>query len=158
MNEELASLEADTVTHPDYLAMVAAIEAQRKERVALARTSFRFKVKALQNRSIAERTSHHSQYMQTVREIRDSALESANQEWYQIQRGRRTLDEGVLDRTLLTSVKRSDLVAQQNAYNKEVSILSGVAKYVGFPAAPEVTGASQNEMEEDMRKMGVSVS
>ena len=156
LNDELASLETDSISHPDYLSMVNAIESQRRERVALARTSFGFKVKALQNKSVAERTYYHSQYMQSVRDIRDTALERANQEWYQIQRGRRALDEGVAERTLLTSFKRSDLVAQQNAYNTEVSILSGMAKWVGFPAAPEVTGASQSEMDDDLRKMGVS--
>lgn len=135
--------------------MVAAIEAQRKERVSSARTAFSFKVKALQNKSVAERTYYHSQYMQSVREIRDNSLERANQEWYQIQRGRRALDESAVDRNSLTAAKRHDLVAQQNAYNMEVSILSGMAKWVGFPAAPEVTGASQSEMDEDLRKMGV---
>ena len=134
--------------------MVAAMENQRKERVALARTSFQYKVKALQNKSIAERTHHHSQYMQSAREIRDLALEKANQEWYEIQRGRR-FDQQPVDRTPLTALKRHDLVAHQIAYNTEVSILSGMAKYVGFPAAPEVTGASQSEMDEDLRLMGV---
>ena len=138
--------------------MVAAIENQRKERVALARTSFHYKVKALQNKSIAERTHHHSQYMQSAREIRDAALEQANEEWYQIQRGRRALDQEPVDRTPLTAMKRSDLIAHQSAYNTEVSILSGMAKYVGFPAAPEVTGASQSEVDEDLRKMGVCIS
>lgn len=93
--------------------------------------------------------------MQSVREVRDNSLERANQEWYQIQRGRRALDESAVDRNSLTAAKRHDLVAQQNAYNMEVSILSGMAKWVGFPAAPEVTGASQSEMDEDLRKMGV---
>ena len=157
LNEELASLESANITHPDYLSMVAAIENQRKERVALARTSFQYKVKALQNKSIAERTHHHSQYMQSAREIRDLALEKANQEWYEIQRGRR-FDQQPVDRTPLTALKKHDLVAHQIAYNTEVSILSGMAKFVGFPAAPEVTGASQSEMDEDLRLMGVHIS
>ena len=135
--------------------MLSAIEAQRQERVALARTAFRFKIKALQTKSVAERTVHHSQYMQSVREIRDSSLERANHEWYQMHRSRRALEEPPVERILLTSYKRSDLVSQQNSYNTEVSILSGMAKYVGFPAAPEIRGISQSEMDEDLRMMGV---
>ena len=96
--------------------------------------------------------------MQTVREIRDKSIEKANQEWYQIQRGRRALDQEPVDRTPMSSMKRADLVLHQNSYNLEVSVLSGMAKYVGFPAAPEVTGASQAEMDEDLRKMGVCIS
>jgi hypothetical protein len=44
----------------------------------------------------------------------------------------------------------------QTAYNKEVSILSGIAKYVGFPAAPDVQGVNKSELDEDFEKMGVS--
>jgi hypothetical protein len=156
LNDELASLESDTITHPEYLAMVAAITRQREERASLARIRFQFQVKNLQNRCAAERAQFHSQYAQTVRDLRDSSLARANQEWYQIQRGRRAVEDSI-DRTSLSTFKRTDLIAQQNAYNTEVSILSGVAKYVGFPSAPEVTGASQSEMEEDLRAVGVSL-
>lgn len=157
LNEELATLEGPAITHPEYLSMVEAIANQRRERVELAKTGYRFKVKALQVKSVAERTQHHSQYMQSVREIRDLALERANKEWYQIQRERRTFDEDGLSGMFPCAAKRSELVAQQNAYNTEVSILSGIAKHVGFPAAPEIDGVSTREMEEDLRKMGVSL-
>ena len=150
-------MEGPVITHPDYLSMVEAIASQRRERVELANKLYRFKVKALQNKSVAERTQHHSQYMQTIREIRDQALERANKEWYQIQRERRTNDEDGLSRMFPSSAKRSELVAQQNAYNTEVSLLSGIARHVGFPAAPEIEGVSTREMEEDLRKMGVSL-
>ena len=155
LNEELAMLESPNITHPEYLNMVEAISAQRRERIQHARTVFNFKVKALQNKSVAERTQHFSQYMQTVRDIRDRSLEQANKEWYQIQRERRTPDEDKTDTMYHFSMKRSDQVAQQTAYNTEVSILSGIAKYVGFPAAPEIEGASSTEIEDDLRKMGV---
>ncbi|EPE31584.1 hypothetical protein GLAREA_12340 [Glarea lozoyensis ATCC 20868] len=44
----------------------------------------------------------------------------------------------------------------QVAYSNEVSILSGIAKYVGFPAAPAMASATAAELEEDMEKMGRS--
>ena len=37
----------------------------------------------------------------------------------------------------------------------EVAILAGIAKYIGFPAAPEVKGAAPNEMQADLEAMGV---
>jgi hypothetical protein len=52
--------------------------------------------------------------------------------------------------------RRSQQITQQTAYNKEVSVLSGIAKYVGFPAAPDITSVRTGEREEDMEKMGVS--
>ncbi|KAI5297726.1 hypothetical protein KEM55_004313, partial [Ascosphaera atra] len=36
-----------------------------------------------------------------------------------------------------------------------VSILAGVAKYVGFPAAPDIAPARPTEAQEDLEKMGV---
>ena len=154
LNEELACLESESITHPEYLAMVAAVSRQRQERVEAARTRFQFLVKNLQSRCVADRAVIFSEYAQTARDVRDTALGQANQEWYQIQRGRRTIED-TADNINLSSIKRSDLVGQQNSYNTEVSILSGTAKYVGFPAAPEINGTSQVEMEEDMRNMGV---
>lgn len=44
---------------------------------------------------------------------------------------------------------------QQSAYNREVSVLSGVAKHVGFPAAPEMEGARPSEVDSDMQAMGL---
>ena len=148
-------MESPNITHPEYLSIVEAISSQRKERIAHARTVFKYKAKALQTKSVAERTQHFSQYMQTVREIRDKSLEQANKEWYQTQRERRTFDDDKINTTHHLSTKRSEQVAQQTAYNNEVSILSGIAKYVGFPAAPEIEGASSTEIEDDLRKMGV---
>ena len=49
-------------------------------------------------------------------------------------------------------------ITQQTAYNKEVSVLSGIAKYVGFPTAPDITGVRAAELDEDMEKMGVSAN
>jgi hypothetical protein len=42
------------------------------------------------------------------------------------------------------------------AYNKEVSILSGVAKYQGFPAAPDIRGATEDQVENDFDAITVS--
>jgi hypothetical protein len=52
--------------------------------------------------------------------------------------------------------KRSDQIRHQTAYNLEVSVLSGVAKYVGFPAAPDISAARPTEIDEDLRAMKVS--
>lgn len=36
--------------------------------------------------------------------------------------------------------------------------MAGVAKYVGFPAAPTLAGARPSELEDDLEKMGVSLT
>ncbi|MCJ1378402.1 hypothetical protein MMC17_001500 [Xylographa soralifera] len=154
-NEELLMLNQPKATHPEYLAMVECIDKRREEKIMQANTRLRYKLETLQRKSIAERAIAHSQYMQTVREVRDTILEQANKEWYQIQRERRTCDE---DESLFLyqfNTRRSQQISRQAAYNAEVSVLSGVAKYKGFPAAPVITPAKPNEIEDDLRKMGI---
>ncbi|MCJ1246155.1 hypothetical protein MMC30_003360 [Trapelia coarctata] len=155
LNEELAMLNQPRPTHVDYLAMVECIDQRRDEKITQARIRLQYKLEGLQRRSIAERAIAHSQYMQTVQDTRDKILEQANKEWYQIQRERRSYDEEEQQLYLYQfSAHRPHQIARQTAYNKEVSILSGIAKYRGFPAAPEITGAKPSEIEEDLKKMG----
>jgi hypothetical protein len=148
-------LEEPQPTHPDHIAMVASIDQRRRDKVEQARIQLQYKLHALQTKSIAERAQLHSQYMQTAREIRDSVLEIVNKEWYQIQRERRLGDKQQPNYLYLYDPKRSNQIARQTAYNKEVSILSGIAKHKGFPAAPEIKGAKPSEIDEDLRNMGV---
>ena len=60
-----------------------------------------------------------------------------------------------VDYTYMYQPKRSKQLQQQAAYNLEVSLLSGIAKYVGFPSAPEMKGAKSSEVEDDFRNMRV---
>ena len=52
-------------------------------------------------------------------------------------------------------MRRSKQISQQTAYNTEVSVLSGFAKYVGFPAAPEIQPVRRQDLEEDLQNMGI---
>lgn len=40
-------------------------------------------------------------------------------------------------------------------YNWEVQILGGIQKHIGFPAAPDVDGATEDEKAEDFEALGV---
>ena len=135
--------------HPEFLAQKDVIDRYRDDKVDYEETLFKYKLIALQRQSIAEKAQIHSQYMQTVREIRDRNLEQLNKEWYQIQRERRSCEDNVPDYMYKFTTRRSQQIRQQTAYNTEVSILSGVAKYVGFPAAPDINGARSNEIDDD---------
>ena len=53
--------------------------------------------------------------------------------------------------------KKSAQIRQQAKYNQEVSVLSGVAKYVGFPAAPNISGVEGSGLEDDFKAMRVSI-
>jgi len=159
-NDELAMFNQPTPNHPEYLAQKEVIDRYRDDKTDYEETLFKYKLTALQRRSIAEKAQIHSQYMQTVREIRERNLEQLNKEWYQIQRERRSCEDNEPDYMYKFPTRRSQQIRQQTAYNTEVSILSGVAKYVGFPAAPDITGARPSEIDDDLAviaaAMGVS--
>lgn len=149
-------LAGPTVTHPELLSMKEVLEQRRDEKIQHEDILFKYKLGSLQNKSKAEKAQVHGQYMQSVREIRDWNLEQANKEWYQIHKERRSRDDDVPEYMYQLPARRSQQIINQTAYNKEVSLLSGIAKYRGFPAAPEIRGAKPNEIDEDFEKMGVS--
>ncbi|KAL9069800.1 MAG: hypothetical protein Q9161_005259 [Pseudevernia consocians] len=155
-NQELAVLEQPVSSHPELLAMKEVIDQRRDQKVEYENNLMKFKLMTLQRESIANKAQAHSQYMQTVREVRDSYLESLNKKYYQVQRERRSCEGDVPDYMYTFTTKRSQQITHQTTYNTEVSILAGVAKYVGFPAAPEISSARSKEIDDDFRSMGIA--
>lgn len=149
-------LEGPDVTHPELLSMKEVLEQRRDEKIQYESTLLKYKLGSLQNKSVAEKAQVHGQYLQTVREIRDRNLEQVNQEWYQIHKERRSREDDVPEYMYLFPARRSQQITSQAAYNKEVSLLSGIAKYRGFPAAPEIRSARADEIDSDFEKLGVS--
>lgn len=144
--------------HPGYLAMRKCLDERRDEKIHHEQMLMKYELEALQRRSVAEKAQHHGQYMQTVRDLRDGELWRAGEEWYQIQRERRSWEGNVPDYTYTFTTRRSQQITQQIAYNTEVSLISGIAKHVGFPAAPEIGGARTTEIDDDFHSMGVCIS
>lgn len=155
-NQELAVLEQPVPIHPELLAMKEAIDQRRDQKLEYENNLMKFKLMTLQRESVANKAQAHSQYMQTVREVRDIYLESLNKNYYQVQRERRNCEGDVPDYIYTFTTKRSQQITHQTAYNTEVSILAGVAKYVGFPAAPKISSARSKEIDDDFRSMGIA--
>lgn len=153
---ELEMLKQPQCVHPEYLAMIKCIDDRRSEKIAYETTLLEYKQKNLEVITTAQRHQMHSQYFQTVRHIREEILEECNRRVCELQRGRRTLGCDETDYMIKLPEKRSDQIKHQTAYNLEVSILSGVAKYVGFPAAPDISAARPSDIDDDLRAMKVS--
>lgn len=156
LNEEEAMLRQESPTHPDYLAMMKSIDARQDERIRIAQNLSHFQIQTLKNYAKAQRSQILVQYQQDVRDTREKKLEQLGKQWYEIQHDRRSYAGSVPDYALKFPTRRSQQVMNQVAYSNEVSILSGIAKYVGFPAAPPMAQATPSEMDEDLEKMGVS--
>lgn len=155
LNNELSQLTEENATHPEYLRQLSIIENYRDDKIKYERTLFKYKLSSLFNKSQAERCQTNSSYFQRAREVREKYLDDASSLHYRIQQDRFQNAEASPNFFISFPTRRSQQIAQQTAYNKEVSILSGVAKYVGFPAAPAILPARQNETDEDLAKMGV---
>jgi len=149
-------LREDKPTHPEYLAMMQCIDARRDEKLRINDKLREYELETLKNYAVARRSQILVQYQQDVREIREKKLEQLGKQWHEIQYDRRSYAGNVPDYTLKFPTRRSQQVMNQVAYSNEVSILSGVAKYVGFPAAPPMATATDAELAEDLEKMGVS--
>jgi len=154
LNREEEMLRQDNPTHPGYLAMMKSITARRDERIRIADKLREYELENLKIQSVAKRSQVLVQYQQEVREIREKKLEQLGQKWYEIQHDRRNHAGSVPDYSLKFQPRRPQQIMNQIAYNSEVSILSGIAKYVGFPAAPPMASATAAELEEDFEKMG----
>lgn len=154
--QELEMLRQPSCVHPEYLAMIKCIDDRRAEKIAYEKTLLGYKQRTLERVTEAQRHQLHSQYFQTVRDVREQILSECNQRIFELQRGRRQLGVDEVEYMMKLPEKRSDQIRQQAAYNLEVSILAGVAKYVGFPAAPEIKPARPSEIEEDLRAMKVN--
>ncbi|KAL8813717.1 MAG: hypothetical protein Q9223_000473 [Gallowayella weberi] len=157
LDAELAMLAEPNVTHPELLAMNQVLEQRRDEKIQHENTLLKYKLGSLQTKSKAEKAQVHGQYMQSVRDIRDQNMEQVNKECHQIHKERRNRENDVPEYMYHFHTRRSQQITHQAAYNKEVSLLSGVAKYCGFPAAPEISGAKPSEIESDFEKMGIVV-
>ncbi|KAG0647857.1 hypothetical protein D0Z07_5729 [Hyphodiscus hymeniophilus] len=154
LNREEAMLRQDKPTHPGYLAMIQCIDARRDEKVRISERLREFELETLKNYAVARRSQILVQFQQEVRDVREKKLEQLGKQWYEIQHDRRSYAGSVPDYALKFPTRRSQQVSNQVAYSNEVSILSGVAKYVGFPAAPPMASTTAEELDEDLAKMG----
>ena len=146
-------LTGDNPTHPEYLAMMKCVDARRDERLRVVKLEYKFNQQTLKQWAIARRGQIHGQYFQSIRESREKVLDELGRQWYHIQQQRRRHANTVPDFGIRFPASKTQRTKDAVAYNKEVSILSGIAKYQGFPAAPSIRGASSTEIEEDFEEI-----
>lgn len=154
---ELDQLNRPQPIHPDYVAQLQCIAARRDLKIQQECARLRYKIQALQTQTLAEHAQLHTQFFQEAREIREDRLSELGTAWYDIQKERRQCQTSeVADKyTFKFPTKYSDQIRNQANYNREVSIISGLQRYVGFPAAPEIHGARSLELDDDLKAMKV---
>ena len=155
---ELQLLSAQECVHPEYVRQVVCVDARLQKQTNEAHAFYNYKLRSIKERTLGERSQLHSQYYQHVRELREDVLYQLGEDWYAIQKERRQSHQEKDDAYIYKfPEKKSVQIRQQAEYNQEVSVLSGVAKYVGFPAAPNIDGVEGDNFESDMKAMKVSI-
>jgi hypothetical protein len=158
MDAELELLKQPDCRHPEYLRQIACIDARYTKQATETRALRKFKLESLRRSTLAERSQLHSQYFQHARELRETVMSKLGEDWYNIQKERRQANQSNDEPYMFKfPAKKSVQIRQQAKYNQEVSVLSGVAKYVGFPAAPDITGAEGDALESDLKMMKVCI-
>lgn len=135
-------LRSDSPTHPDYLAMMRCVNTRRDERLRIADRELELKIEASERWAVARRAQIHSQFFQAVRESRERILAELGQHWYDIQHERRKNANNVPEYGIRFPKSQAERIRNALSYNREVSILSGIAKHEGMPAAPDMRGAT----------------
>ncbi|KAJ5612652.1 hypothetical protein N7510_005846 [Penicillium lagena] len=157
LNRELEMLTGPKPTHPEYLRQVECVQRYRDAKIKYEHTLFQYRLKSLLNKGLAERSQAHSTYFQRIRDVRERHSSAMSKQFYAIQHDRFKTDELSPHHIIPFPTRRSQQISHQTAYNHEVSVMAGVAKYVGFPAAPTLLGARPSELDDDLEKMGISV-
>ncbi|KAK0669366.1 Sds3-like-domain-containing protein [Cercophora samala] len=150
LNREEEMLLSDTPTHHELLAMLQCLEERRAETIRKSNLELQFKMSVLNHRAVAERAQIMSQFYQSVRAEREKTIEGLGQDWYDIQQERRRLTSVIPEYGLGFPTTKAQAVRQAVSYTREVSILSGFAKHVGFPAAPTISGVTEEQLEDDL--------
>ncbi|CAK7268279.1 Transcriptional regulatory protein [Sporothrix epigloea] len=150
LNQEEEMLLGDNPTHPEYLAMMQCVNERRDGKIRVIDIEYELNTQTLKRWAVARRSHIHSQYFQSIRESRELILEELGRQWYQIQQQRRGHANTIPDYGLQFPASKIQQTKDAITYNKEVSILSGIAKYEGFPAAPRIKGASNNQVDDDL--------
>jgi hypothetical protein len=147
---------ADEPTHPEYLNMKQCLDDRLSQKLKEIDREHELRIQANERRAVAIRSQIWSQFYQSVREKREAVLESLNKQWYDVQTARRTA-HSVQDCGILFPRDPAQRLRNSVAYNTEVSTLAGLAKYEGFPAGPEMTGANESELADDLNLIDVSL-
>lgn len=155
LSKILEDLHQPEPTNATYQAQKRCVDARRDEKIRLENVTLRYKAEALERVTLAERSIKHSQFAQEVRERRDDHHSRLNRDFSRIQRERRQWKAQESHYIYDFKPERQEQILNQRSYNKEVSLLSGIARHSGFPAAPDLDGAGKSDVGDDLIRMQV---
>ncbi|CAN6674873.1 transcriptional regulatory protein Dep1p [Trichomonascus vanleenenianus] len=141
-------------THPELARVAEQIEKVRDDKIRLARAQRDYQRRCIDIQTHASRDQLHQQYFKEQADVRASLLLSTTEEWYRVNRERRAMDALVHEYSYRARPDEMEVFYRQDLEH-EISLLCGIKREIGFPAAPEVVSASPDELEEDLYALGL---
>jgi Sds3-like len=142
-------------THPELSKVHSQITRIRDEKIQLAERKRAYQQKCIDNQIRAMRDHLHQQFMKDEAECRVRLLLHTTEEWYKVNKERRAMDALAPEFSYQVPERRSTQIQNRVAINGEISLLSGISNYIGFPAAPEMNPANESELLEDLEALGI---
>ncbi|KAH3678416.1 hypothetical protein WICMUC_001433 [Wickerhamomyces mucosus] len=142
-------------THPELKAVYTKIDDHRNEKIRLASLNKKYKLQTIERRTRASRTAVHQQFIKSVSDFRTKYVKRITEDWYKINKERRTMDIVVPEYSYKRPEYTEDAVEQRAQLNQEISILTGLNQYYGFPKAPRLSSVEESELDEDLKAMNI---
>ncbi|KAK9322710.1 Sds3-like-domain-containing protein [Lipomyces orientalis] len=140
-------------THPELATVYDELAGARDKRISLADAHRKYRRRCIENQTRSYRTHIHQQFYKNGSNLRATMIQETTETWYKVNRERRAMDTMVPFFGYRIPEKRSVIYRQRQAQYNEIALLTGIAKYIGFPAAPEIKSATADEVAEDMEAL-----
>jgi hypothetical protein len=144
-------------SHPELQTVYSKIDSHRAEKTKLAELERKYKLESVARKTIAQRTQVHQQFYKQVFDAKNHLLKEITEEWYKINKERRTMDLLVPEYSYKIPEYTDELVHQRQQLNQEISILVGLNQYYGFPKAPQLKPVEGDELNDDLRAMNIPI-
>lgn len=141
--------------HPELQSMVDHFAEKRRVRVETAERLRALFEREVELMDLNLRYQSYYQLLFDKRQLRERLLERVSRRWFQLHRERRKLDMVVPEFSYSVPTRRTTQVRDRRRIDYEVALLTGIKTYIGFPAAPEVVSATDEEMQNDLVAMGI---
>lgn len=142
-------------THPELSALYELIYEHREAKLKIARSRRKYQLQCIDNQTRAQRDHIHQQFLKDQAESRADLLRNTTEDWYQVNRERREMDSIVPNESYRPPKDRVTAIHERQLLNNEISLLSGLNKYFGFPLAPSIQPATTSEIENDLMELGI---
>ncbi|KAG4303711.1 hypothetical protein PCK1_000229 [Pneumocystis canis] len=140
--------------HPELSSLIEKITERRERKYNIAVSLRDMLIKSINDEFIAHQYEIQNNFLESKRKLREKILLRTGEKCFQIYYERRLMETSLIpEYGFSVPNKRSVQLRHRRAHELEVTFLSGLKSYIGFPAAPEIKNASKDEIMRDLTEI-----